>query len=598
METDYSSSDSGWTDVGVRGKEDLTQRGRRKEAERAKAERMSKKRKDDPREEEEQRNTWEKEAAEAKERVRKVEAEVEAARLQVKKEEAEEEHEGLVLKDAQQSLKEAREQKVREMVAKNAQDTIASRKRRDDADLEKWKKDKDQKLKEREDKQVADVLAAMDKEKEDAAADQALKLVEEIKARKQREDQADKDSLEEQKRREKIELEAQLERIREGERKEHEEKRLQDEQEEKEEIERIGGRDGGGHARLLGLQDDTLGLPLYHGTMKNVRFSLGDWWCSGPRCQALVGRGENLCPHCCQGYRPTFQARWGFYNVEWRAEEQYWDEIEQGVQEVYETANGPRMARQENVVQVVLPGGEQFEESKWINSKVLDRFKQLRRSKADGNYYWTARDNMGREFVSNVNWVLGGLQAGDIMGVLLRDIWERFGPFNAVSITLEEWEEILDNGMPWRRLELGHPSFIQFREESSGLRAKAEFEEQRQRDDEGGRRTLKFEFATTEFQLGGGEKFQLEVGPRMSTTQGLDCFTPFFPLQNLLGCLPMFIGQSLAGVLRISNSISTSSRPSRCTILFAMQGLMNQSNPRVVDILGPTSNWNCSPFPN
>ena len=189
-----------------------------------------------------------------------------------------------------------------------------------------------------------------------------------------------------------------------------------------------------------------------------------------------------------------------------------------------DAANGPRMVRQENIVQVVLPGGEQYEESKWINNKVLDRTKNLRRQKADGNYYWTARDNMGREFVSNVNWVLGGLQAGDIMGVLLRDIWERFGPFNAVSITLEEWEEILDNGMPWRRLELGHPSFIQFREESSGLRAKAEFEEQRQRDDEGGRRTLKFEFATTEFQLGGGERFQLEVGPRMSTTQGLDWF--------------------------------------------------------------------------
>ena len=374
----------------------------------------------------------------------------------------------------------------------------------------------------REDKQAADVLAAMDKEKEDAAADQALKLVEEIKARKQREEQADKDSLEEQKRREKIELEAQLERIREDERKEHEERRFQDEKEEREAIENIGGRDGGGHARLKGLQDNTLGLPLYHGTMKGVRFSLGDWWCS--RCQSLNERGEELCPGCCRGNRPTFQTRWGFYNVEWRAEEQYWSEIEQGVLEVYETADKPRMARQANVVQVVLPGGLRFEESKWINHKVLDRFKLLRRSKADGNYYWTARDNMGREFVSNLNWVIAGLQAGDIMGVLLRDFWERFGPFNAISITLEEWDEILDNGMPWRRLELGHPSFIQWRDESSGLRAKAEFEEQRQRDDGGGRRTLKFEFATTEFQLGGGERFQREVGPRISTTQGLDWF--------------------------------------------------------------------------
>ena len=119
--------------------------------------------------------------------------------------------------------------------------------------------------------------------------------------------------------------------------------------------------------------------------MKNVRFSLGDWWCSGPRCQALVGRGESVCPHCCQGYRPTFQARRGFYNTEWRTEEQYWDEKEQGVHEVYDTANGPRMVRQEDIVQVVPPGGEQYEESTWINNKVLDRVRNLKRQKADGN---------------------------------------------------------------------------------------------------------------------------------------------------------------------------------------------------------------------
>ena len=166
------------------------------------------------------------------------------------------------------------------------------------------------------------------------------------------------------------------------------------------------------------------------------------------------------------------------------------------------------------------------EESKWINSKVLDRVRNLKRQKADGNYYWSARDNMGRELVSNVNWVIGGLQAGDIIGFILRDIWERFGPFVSISIMLEDWVEVLENEMPGqRRLELAHPCFIQFREERSGLMAQREFEIRRQRDDDGGRRTLKFEYAAVEFQLGKGEQCPVKgVGPRISTTQGLDWF--------------------------------------------------------------------------
>ena len=123
--------------------------------------------------------------------MRRVEAEVEVARIQVK-EEAEmeesaipqEEQEKLVTdKDLQQSLQESRRKRLQEMMAKNDKDTIASRAKKDAIEFEQWKKLKDQQWKEREEKQAADELAARNKEMEDAAADQALKAVEEIRAR-------------------------------------------------------------------------------------------------------------------------------------------------------------------------------------------------------------------------------------------------------------------------------------------------------------------------------------------------------------------------------------------------------------------------------
>ena len=74
-------------------------------------------------------------------------------------------------------------------------------------------------------------------------------------------------------------------------------------------------------------------------------------------------------------------------------------------------------------------------------------------------------------------------------------------------------------------MDLAHPLFIQFKEQEAGLRAKQEYQVHRKREDDGGNRTLKFEYSRIEFKLEKGESIPNRgLGPRISTIRGLEWF--------------------------------------------------------------------------
>ena len=133
----------------------------------------------------------------------------------------------------------------------------------------------------------------------------------------------------------------------------------------------------------------------------------------------------------------------------------------------------------------------------------------------------TATGAKGREYVSNVCAVLGGLGDKETIAGAIEEL-SLYGLLRWMSARADEW---IDHDPQWgphgdRRLSLGHPCLVQFKDQRGLLAAMECYGHDSRRADAGGARTLKLEYSMVEMNLAREDRGGPDTLYRMSPDEG------------------------------------------------------------------------------
>ena len=155
-----------------------------------------------------------------------------------------------------------------------------------------------------------------------------------------------------------------------------------------------------------------------------------------------------------------------------------------------------------------LDGMGTYEQSAWVRDGrggVKQKSPSGKRNQEqfhDLRDWMSATDSRGRDYVSNVCAVLGGLGDKDVIAEAIEDLGTH-GLLVGVSIQVDKRVDRDEGTGPQgdRRFSIGHPCFAQFKEQRGLSAAMEHYGCTSQREDAGGIRTVKFEYSKWEMNL-------------------------------------------------------------------------------------------------